>query len=130
MIVFILCIFFFTSFIFYKFFDLSTVVFTGNEEATSEADIEGRNLLEVLEVQDIVEILITEYISDVNWNLVTSNPPLLHKPTSSDPQDFLSGKKDAKPIKTLPFEVLNRNIQLNCLMLEAIGVFSKVWLTI
>ena len=62
-----------------------------------EADIEGRS---PLEVQDIVEILITEYISDVNWNLVTSNPPLLHKPTSSDPQDFLSGKKDIKPIKT------------------------------
>lgn len=88
-----------------------------------EADIEGRS---PLEVQDIVEILITEYISDVNWNLVTSNPPLLHKPTSSDPQDFLSGKKDIKPIKTLPFEVLNSNIQLNCLMLEAIGAFSKV----
>ena len=124
MIVFILCIyFFFTSFIFYKFFDFNTVVFTGNEDATSEADIEGRN---PLEVQDMVEILITEYISDVNWNLVTSNPPLLHKPTSSDPQDFLSGKKNTKPIKTLPFEVLNSNIQLNCLMLEAIGVFSKV----
>ena len=116
--------FFFTSLIFcFKFFDFNMFLQACNEDATSEADIEGRN---PLEVQDIVEILITEYISDVNWNLVTSNPPLLHKPTSSDPQDFLSGKKDTKPIKTLPFEVLNSNIQLNCLMLEAIGVFSKV----
>lgn len=81
----------------------------------------------VQEVQNTVELLITEYISDANWNLVTSNPPVLHKPISpSDPQDFLSGRKETKQVKSLPFEVLNSNIQLSCLLLEAIGVFSKV----
>lgn len=59
---------------------------------------------------------------------MTSNPPAIHKPVSSDPQDFLSIKKETKPAKVhvLPFEVLNSNVQLSCLLLEAIGVFSTV----
>ena len=90
---------------------------------TQKTENQSRSLPEV---QNVVELLIAEYISDVNWNLVTSNPPVLHvpKPVSSNPKDFLSVKKETKPAKALPFEVLNNNIQLSCLLLEAIGVFS------
>ncbi|XP_068709692.1 TELO2-interacting protein 1 homolog [Montipora foliosa] len=86
----------------------------------------GKDSEKLREVHNAVELLIREYISDANWNLVTSNPPMLHKNLSSDPHDLLLGKKETKKLKTLPFEVLNSNVQLTCLLLEAIGLFSKV----
>ena len=96
---------------------------SGTEKTEGIVENQSRSLSEV---QNVVELLITEYISDVNWNLVTSNRPVLHipKPVSSDPKDFLSVKKETKSAKDLPFEVLNNNVQLSCLLLEAIGVFS------
>lgn len=99
--------------------------FTGTENGDSIIDSQSRNLPEV---QNIIELLITEYISDAYWNLVTSNPLVLHvpKPVSPDPKEFLSVKKECKLAKGLPFEVLNSNIQLSCLLLEAIGLFSTV----
>lgn len=80
------------------------------------------------EVHDTVELLITEYISDINWNLVTSNPQVMpsRKPVAADPHDFFTVRKETKLRKALPFEVLNSNVQLSCLLLEAIGVFSTV----
>lgn len=95
----------------------------GAERANSEFRNEGGK---VQVVQNIVDLLIMEYISDANWNLITSNPPASHKAMSSNPQDFLSRKTETKQVKAVPFEVLNSNIQLSCLLLEAIGVFSKV----
>ena len=86
----------------------------------------GKESGKLQEIQNVIELLITEYISDANWNLVTSNPPVLYKPMSTDPKDFLSGRKETKQVKALPFEVLNSNIQLTCLLLEAIGLFSTV----
>ena len=98
-------------------------VFSGTEKTEVIVENQSRRLPEV---QNIVELLIAEYISDINWNLVTSNPPVLHvpKPLSSNPKDFLSFKKETKPTKVLPFEVLTNNVQLSCLLLESIGVFS------
>lgn len=98
--------------------------FSGTENTEGVVENQSRNLPEA---QNVVELLITEYISDVNWNLVTSNSPVLYvpKPVSSNPKDFISFKKEStKPAKVLPFEVLNNNVQLSCLLLEAIGVFS------
>ena len=97
--------------------------FSGAEK--TEGIVENQ-ITSLEEVQKVVELLIADYISDVNWNLVTSNPAVLHvhKPVSSNPKDFLSFKKETKSSKVLPFEVLNNNVQLSCLLLEAIGVFS------
>lgn len=98
---------------------------TGTENSTNLVEKQSRNHQGI---QTTVELLITEFISDANWNLVTSNPPVMHsrKPVSSNPQDFLTVKKETKPQKVQPFKVLNSNVQLSCLLLEAIGVFSTV----
>lgn len=57
-----------------------------------------------------------------------SNPPVKpsRKAVASEPHDFLTVKKETKLPKALPFEALNSNVLLSCLLLEAIGVFSIV----
>ena len=80
----------------------------GAENANGEFRNEGGK---VQVVQNIVDLLIMDYTSDANWNLITSNPPALHKAISSNPQDFLSRKTETKQVKAVPFEVLNSNIQ-------------------
>lgn len=99
------------------------LILAGAENANSSVE---QHSVKLQEVENTIELLITEYISEPYWNLITSNTPLLHKPMLSEPQDFLSGRKETKQVKALSFEVLNSNVQLSCLLLEAIGVFSKV----
>ena len=81
------------------------------------------------ELTGTVELLLTEYTADVNWNRPTSNqldmqsPPETH---STQDLTIIKQKEISRATKGLPFEVLNSNVQLSCLFLEGIGIFSQV----
>ena len=85
-----------------------------------------------MELTSIIEMLLAKYLQDDLWKLCISNDhSLLSKPhhQQSVSLSLVSTEETPTPSysnQQLPFETLNSNIQLTCLLLEGIAIFSEV----
>uniref|UniRef100_A0A6P8IMY9 TELO2-interacting protein 1 homolog isoform X2 n=1 Tax=Actinia tenebrosa TaxID=6105 RepID=A0A6P8IMY9_ACTTE len=77
-------------------------------------------------LKSLVEILLSMYTSEKNWNLCTSNSIETAEYTGITPakNNTLQVSREPRSIHALSYKTLNSNIFLTCLLLEGIGVFA------